>query len=173
MRARFNLIVTYLPGYYERREALDELRWILEVFDIVDRYQNVLLLWVPRPLDAVERLRRRLPEDTPIQRVIPVNAVVPPLVNRVKEVVHELLTSAPEGSFAIKIDGHLVDGDGNLMHRVDSARFIAEGVERPVNLKKPDVLVYIKVVGRPGRKRAAVYVGPPRGILSVVRERGA
>jgi tRNA acetyltransferase TAN1 len=168
----FNLIVTHLPGYYERREALNELRWILDPFSIVDRYHNVLLLWVPRPIEAVERLRRELPDDTPVLRVIPVSRVVQPDVKAVREAVHELIRGAPEGPFAVRIDGHL-HGPGGLLHRVDAARIIAEGIERPVNLKSPSVLVYVKVVGRPGRRRAAVYVGPPRGILSVVRERGA
>lgn len=169
----FNLIVTHLPGYYERREALDELRWILDSIDVVERYNNVLLLWVPRPREAVERLRRKLPEGTPVLRVIPVDRVTGLGVSEVREAVHELLSRAGPGSFAVRIDGHLVDEEGRLMHRVDSARVIAEGVERPVNLKSPEVLVYVKVVGRPGRRRAAIYVGPPRGILSLARERGA
>ncbi|MEB2836232.1 MAG: THUMP domain-containing protein [Desulfurococcales archaeon] len=173
MVRRFSLIVTHIPGYYERRDALEQLRDILGFVEYVGGYHNVLLLWVPRPLEAVELLRRKLPDWTPILRAIPVLDVVPPRVSAVRESVHRLLSKAPPGSFAVRVDGYLVDEDGRLMHRVDAARYIAEGVERPVNLGSPDVLVYIKVVGRPGRRSAAVYVGPPRGILSVPRERGS
>jgi len=172
LERRFTLIVTHVPGYFERREAVSELRSILGVVEVVSRYNNVLLLWHPRPLEAVNILRRSLPKSTPILRVIPVLDVRRPLVTEVREAVHKLLTRAPRGSFAIRIDGYLVDEDGRLMHRLDAVKFIAEGVERPVNLESPDVLVYIKVVGRPAHKAAAIYVGPREGILSIPRERG-
>lgn len=169
---KFSLIVTHIPGWRERREAIDEVRYILGSVEYVGGYQNVLLFWAPRPLEAVEVLREKLPRWTPILRVIPVLDVVPPRVDSVRESVHRLLARAPPGPFAIRIDGYLLDADGRLMHRIDAIKVIAEGVERPVNLKTPAVLVYIKVVGRPAHKRAAIYVGPPRGILSVPRERG-
>lgn len=169
---RFSLVVTHIPGWHERREALDEVRHILGSVEYVGGYNNVLLLWTPRPLEAVERLRVGLPKWTPILRAIPVLDVVPPRVDAVRESVHRLLPSSPPGPFAIRIDGYLVDADGRLMHRLDSIKIIAEGIERPVNLRRPSVLVYIKVVGRPAHRRAAIYVGPPRGILSVPRERG-
>ncbi len=170
--AKFNLIVTHLPGLPNKRDAIRHLTWLLDDVEIVDSRPNILLARVPDPEEAVARLRRSLPRDTPILRVIPVHAITYPRVEHVKRVVDDLLSRAPPGSFAIRIDGHLLDSEGRMMHRTDSAIVLAEGVERPVNLSGPDVLVYIKVVRYRRGYLAAVYVGPPSGILRVKDLRG-
>ena len=164
----FNLIVTHLPGRPNARTAERQLVWLLPSIRIVYRMPNIILAKTPDPRDTVARLKRSLPAETPILRVIPVDAVVEARVEAVKRVVHRLLSQAPEGSYAIRLDGHLEDEEGRRMHKIDSIRVIADGIERPVNLDNPDILVYIKVVKYRGR-RAAVYVGPPNGILSTVK----
>jgi len=170
--APFNLVVTHLPGRPMARDAERQLVWLLPSVRIVSRAPNIILARVPDPRDAVARLRRSLPESTPILRVVPLDEVTGAGVWEVREAVHRLLARAPEGSYAIRIDGHLYDEEGRLMHRIDSIRVIAEGIERPVNLSNPDVLVYVKVVRFRGDYLAGIYVGPPRGILSLVKERG-
>ncbi len=170
--AWFNLIVSHVPGWDMKRRALDELRRVLGWdMDVVERQPNLIFLRVPDADRAVEKLRSELPEDTVILRVVPVYRVVDPNLDAVKSVVKDLLLMAPDGSFAVKVDGYIVDGEGRRMSRMDAAARIADGIDRPVNLDNPDVLVYVKVVRVRGRYRAAVYVGAPRGILSIVKER--
>lgn len=170
--APFNLIVTHLPGWPNARDAERHLEWLLDDVEIVHRAPNILMARVPSPKDAVERLRRSLPASTPILRVIPVDAVAYPRVTDVKKTVHSLMERVPGGSYAIKLDGHLYDEEGELMHKVDSIRLIADGIDRRVDLSNPNVLVYIKIVRYRRSRLAAIYVGSPRGILSTVKERG-
>ncbi len=172
MEHPFNLIVTHLPGRPMARDAERHLVWLLPGIRIVYREPNIILASHPDPRDAVARLRRSLPRDTPILRVVPLDEVTGTSVSEVRGAVHRLLARAPEGSYAIRLDGHLEDGEGRRMHKIDAIRIIAEGVERPVNLDNPDVLVYIKVVRFRRGYVAGIYVGPPSGILSVVKERG-
>ncbi|MCE4609380.1 MAG: THUMP domain-containing protein [Desulfurococcales archaeon] len=164
--APFNLIVSHLPGYDEKREAMKHLRWLLDDVEIVESRPNLLLAKVEDPIDAVERLKRSLPKHTTILRVIPVMEVTYPNVENVRDVIHKLLKGR-EGSFAIKLDGHLYDSEGRMMHKVDSITVIADGIDLPVNLSNPDILVYIKIVKYRRNYLAALYVGSPEGILSV------
>lgn len=170
--APFNLIVTHLPGWPHARDAERHLEWLLDGVEIVHRAPNILLAKVEDPRDAVGRLRRSLPASTPILRVIPVDTVTYPNVSDVRKAVHSLISKQPEGTYAIKLDGHLYGENGELMHKVDSIKIIADGIERPVNLSSPDILVYIKIVRYRRSHLAAIYVGPRNGILSTVKERG-
>ncbi len=153
-----------------RREAIRQLEGVIEGFKVVGYWQSIIYGLVNEPLEAVEAARKSLPKNTPILRIIPIDDAVKPYIDAVKRSVHRLLSKWPEGAVAVRIDGYIMDESGRIMHRRDAAIAIMEGVERPVNLKNPDVLIYIKVT-RLGRGRvAAIYVGPPRGILSVVKE---
>ncbi len=169
--AWFNLIVTHMPGYHMRRAAVDDLERVVGRVMVVWARQNVVYAVVPDARAAVEALRARLTPKTPILRVIPIDEVVRPRVEEVRMAVHRLLAARPPGSVAVRIEGYL-SGPGGPMHRRDAAIAIMEGVERPVNLGSPDVLVYVKVARFRGGRVAAVYVGPPKGILSVVKELG-
>ncbi len=171
IRKPFNLIITHLPGWPNAREAEKHLYWLLDDVKIVYGRPGIILALVDDSRKAVERLRRSLPEHTPILRVIPIDAVTYPRVNEVRKMVHTLLSSVGEGSFAIRLDGHLYDENGEIMHKIDSIRIIANDIERQVDLSKPDILVYIKVVPYRRGRLAAIYVGPPKGILSTVKEK--
>jgi len=171
LRRPFNLIVTHLPGWPNARDAERQLYWLLDDVDIVYSRPSLILAKVSDPREAVARLRRSLPAHTPILRVIPVDAVTYPRVEEVRRVVHDLLANTGEGTYAIKLDGHLYSKEGELMHKIDSIRIIAEGIERKVNLSNPDILVYIRVVPFRRGRLAAIYVGPKSGILSTVKER--
>ncbi|MCE4601604.1 MAG: THUMP domain-containing protein [Desulfurococcales archaeon] len=169
----FNLIVTHLPGSPAKREAIMELRRLLrDEVDIVATAPNIIFARSRDPDDAISRIRGGIGEDTVILRVIPVYRVVDPNIEAVKSAVDDLLLQADPGSFAVKVDGYLRDVDGSLMHRRDAAVKIAEGVDRPVNLSNPDILVYVKVVKIRGRYSAAIFVGPPSMILSTTKLRG-
>ena len=171
VRAPFNLIITHLPGWPNARDAERHLYWLLDDIKIVYSRPSLILAKVENPHEAVARLRRSLPDHTPILRVIPVDAVTYPRVSEVREAVHRLISHCPKGSYAIKIDGHLYNDDGEVMHKIDSIRIIADGIDRPVNLSSPDILVYIKVVPYRRGRLASIYVGKPDGILSIVKEK--
>lgn len=165
----FNLLATHLPGYYARRRAVEELGEAVGSLRVVWRWQNIIYAWVPDPRGAVRRAASSLPGNTVVLRVIPVDAVVEPVIGEIRRVVRGLLERAPPGSFAVRVDGHPVDESGRMMHRRDAAIALAEGVDRPVNLSAPDVLVYVKILRYRRGYKAAVYVGPPGGILSTVK----
>ncbi len=164
--APFNLIISHLPGYPEKKEAMKHLQWLLDDIEFVESRPNLLLAKVPDPLDAVARLKRSLPEHTPILRIVPVLRVAYPSVEQVRNVVHDMLKDK-NGSFAIRLDGHLYDSEGRMMHKTDSIEVIADGLDLPVNLKNPEILVYIKIVRYRRNYLAAIYVGSPDNILSV------
>lgn len=121
------------------------------------------------PIKAVDILRKNLPPKTTILRVIPILEVRSVKVLDVKEAVEKLLKSMSEGTFAIRLDGYLEDENGDLMKRRDSIELIARDIDRKVNLKNPDVLVYIKTVKLGRRWVSAIYVGNPSNIISTVK----
>ncbi len=168
---RFNLVVSHLPGLHARRLVREELRSVLgydRVWFPVQGQSLTLAEYRGDPLEAVELLRKGLPEDTVILKVVPALRVVEPEVEAVKRVVDELLASAPEGSFAVRLQGRLLRG-GRPLGSMEAVRLLAEGVPRPVNLRSPDVLVLVRVVNVRGVRAAAVYVGRPSGVLSLAR----
>ncbi len=166
----FNMIVTHIPGYPMRRETIMQLRWILDRVDVLGYEHNKLYLRVTDPREAVDQIRNNIPEKTPILKVVPVDAVVEPSLEHVINKVQDLVGKTPEGTIAVKVDGYL-EHKGRLMHRPEAASEIGAALNRRVNLRNPDVLVYIKVTRYRGRYVAAIYVGPPTGILSIVKER--
>ena len=171
-RSDFNLIVTHLPGYDSKRAVLHMLR--SQGLWIVDSKPNIIIARAAGdPVEAVEKLRNAAYsiEHVPILRIIPIKRVTNPYVDSVRDAVHSEIKRMGEGSFAIRIDGYLYDDNGRLMHRIDSIRFIAEGIDRRVDLDNPDILVYIKVVRVRGRYRAGIYVGDPGKIVSLAKER--
>ncbi len=168
---RFNLVVSHLPGLHARRLVREELRAVLgydRVWFPVQGQSLTLAEYRGDPLEAVELLRKGLPEDTVILKVVPALRVVEPEVEAVKRVVDELLASAPEGSFAVRLQGRLLRG-GRPLGSMEAVRLLAEGVPRPVDLRSPDVLVLVRVVNVRGVRAAAVYVGRPSGVLSLAR----
>jgi len=168
----FNLIISHLPGGFAKKEAIMELRRILrDDVDIVATEPNLIFARVRDPDEAVRALKDGLGEFSTILRVVPVYRVVDPNIDAVKSAVDDLLVMAGEGSFAVRIDGYLRDSDGRLMHKSDAIARIADGIERPVDLRNPDILVYVKVVRIRHRYSAAIYVGPPELIISTTKLR--
>jgi tRNA(Ser,Leu) C12 N-acetylase TAN1 len=169
-----NLMVTHLPVWGARRLVLQDLRNALagRVRLVAARF-NVMLLSVDYddPYLAVRDLRGSLPRDTLILRVIPVHRIViPPEAERIREAVGELLSRAPPGSFAVRLEGRVLVG-GREVPRSEAVKIIAEaGGGRPVNLDSPDILVLVKPFRLQRLRGAAVYVGPPDGVLSTARE---
>jgi len=162
----FNLIITHLPGYGMRRETLLELHNYLDYFKLVFYDKNKLLGKVKEPKVASLKLCKELPEKTTILRAIPIDDVVPPKISYVIESVKKLLEKRNRGKFAVKVDGYLMNKNGNLIHRPEAASIIGANIDRDVNLKKPDILVYIKVTKFRRMYVAAIFVDDPKYIFS-------
>ena len=150
-RDPFNLIITHYPGYDNYIVARQQLAQVLPEITIVDTSQSLILAQVPNPYEAVEVLKREIKGDTPLLRIIPVDAVVDVYIDRVAPKAREILhsKSRPGESFAIKLDGRLYAREGMETRRLrtqEAIEMIAEGIERPVNLSNPHWLVYIKVI---------------------------
>ena len=176
----FNLIVTHLPTYRNYIVARRQLLNILEKPVIVDVQPNIMFLRVKDPDAAVEALKRTLEDvDTPILRVIPVDKVVEPYAEDVRDEARKLFYGrcGDEDSFAIRLDGHLYSrepehGKGWLP-RDDAIKIIAAAISNPVNLSNPQCIIYIKIVQLYGyTELAALTVGPPSRILSIAKLKG-
>jgi len=172
----FNLIVIHEPGPDNWRWARNQLRQLLGVEGkIITSYQSVMLYSVEEdPHQVAEKLRESLRSvGTPIIRVIPVDHVVDPYLGEVVEVVKSMVAKIPQNeSFRITLQGHLmsVDSEGKkkIMHSIDSIREIAKYVDRPVNLEKPDWIVFVKVVRLlRGKRVAAVSLLKPHELINL------
>ncbi|ALL01186.1 hypothetical protein Pyrde_1138 [Pyrodictium delaneyi] len=166
----FNLIVAHEPGYYSMRRALREIESILGRARVFDAPRSLLLLKVSDPYDAVRRIAREVTEDSAILRAIPIDLEVPPYVDYVASTAKELLSAKADRStrFAIRLEGRLYDREtGRLLHKRDAIEIIADGIELPVDLDNPDLLVLVKVV-RVHRSLgyAAIMVAPPCAVYS-------
>ncbi|MEM0244864.1 MAG: THUMP domain-containing protein [Zestosphaera sp.] len=172
----FNLIVIHEPGPDNWRWARNQLRQLLGIEGkILTSYQSVMLYFVEGdPHQVADKLRESLKGGgTPIIRVIPVDYVVNPYLDEVIEVIKNMVVKIPQNeSFRITLQGHLmsIDSEGRkvIMHSIDSIREIAKYIERPVNLEKPDWIVFIKVVKvLKGKRVAAVSLLKPRELINL------
>ncbi len=170
----FNLIVSHTPGRDGYFEALRYLRAYIEGLQVFYTRQSLILARVPDPRRAVKVLSERLPPDSPILRAIPVDAVVQPYLEEVRETVARLYPRLiPEGAkFAVRVEGRLRRRDGGEVDRITAQREIGDVVDRPVDLRNPDYLVLVKVVKlKGGAAYAAVAITPPSLIYSKARGR--
>lgn len=172
----FNLIVIHEPGPDNWRWARNQLRQLLGAEGkILTSYQSVMLYLVEGdPHQVADKLRESLRGGgTPIIRIIPVDYVVDPYLDEVIEVVKNIVVKIPQNeSFRITLQGHLmsIDSEGRkvIMHSIDSIREIAKYVDRPVNLEKPDWIVFIKVVKvLRGKRVAAVSLLKPHELINL------
>ena len=176
MRVSFNLIVTHEPGYENYLLARSQLYDILgSALRIVDVSQSIILAMVPDPYDAVRILKDKLPSSTTILRIIPVDIVTEPVVDKVAEAVKKLALEriGKDESFKIRVDGHLYEDQGEtwrLLHKKDSIEKIAAEIDRKVDLSNPTWLIYIKVlkIWR-SLEKAAIVVAKPSDIVSMVK----
>ncbi|MEM3980006.1 MAG: THUMP domain-containing protein, partial [Ignisphaera sp.] len=89
-------------------------------------------------------------KDTPIHRVIPIDVVVDPLLNKVVKIATEYaLRRIPENeTYRVTLHGRLytVDERGRLVKvpSLDAVRAIAQDINRKVNLKNPQWVVYVR-----------------------------
>ncbi len=173
----FSLIVTHEPGLDNYRWVRNQLRQITGgKLRYVSSYQSVVLYDVDEDPHAVAaQIRDALTGvATPVIRVIPVDYVTEPEVEEVCEVVKEFIAPKIPGGvkFRVSLEGHLLgrgeDGRLRRMHTLDSVRRVAALIDRPVDLERPDVVVFIKVVRyMRWRRKAAVSLLKPEELKRV------
>ena len=166
----FNLMITHEPSYQNYKWAMDQITSILGHVVVIDAIQSRILLKVNDPYNALELLTQYLPRDTPILKIIPVDEVVDPYVEDVANVVWDLADSKipKESTYRITLEGrHLYwKSNGSIAHREEAIKYIASKIDRPVNLKNYEWIVYIKVLRLHRRERASITVAPTKYIFS-------
>ncbi len=165
----FNLIVTHEPSYANYKWALDQLKNILEKFNIVDVSQSRIILRVSDPYEAVEKIIEKLPKDTPILRVIPVDIVIEPYVEDVAEIVWKYYTKIPpNATFRITLEGrHLYWRNNKIAHTDEAIRYIASKINRKVDLRNYEWEIYIRVLKiHKHVEVASITIAPAKYIFS-------
>ena len=161
----FNLIITHEPGRDNYYWALSQVREILGPdISVIYSRQSLIFIKVQKPHEAAQKIRESLRGSaTPIYRVIPIDAVVDPLIDSVRSVVENLAKKIPKDkTFRITLQGHLYGLDESRrfvrLHTVDSIKILADKIDRRVDLSNPDWIVFIKVVVIRNREFAAIAV---------------
>ncbi len=165
----FNLIVSHLPGRSGYHEALRYLRAYIEGFQLFYARQSLILGRVPDPYRAAKLLAEKLPPDSPILRVIPVDRVTLPYIEDVLEAVRELYPRRipADATFAVKVEGRLRRRGGGEVGRLEAHREIGAIVERSVDLRNPDYLILVKIVKLDSATSyAGVMIAPPEAVYS-------
>ncbi|AHL23477.1 THUMP domain-containing protein [Thermococcus nautili] len=139
------LLVTAPPG--REGDAILELEWALGKVRVKGTdWRGVLLAETPLPKDeALKRLRNF--ETQAIQRVIPIERLVPARWEEVEKAVLEL-GKAIDGTFAVRAR---VRGNKRLSQReleVKLGSLLVERYNLKVNLSEPDYTVIIEVLGK-------------------------
>ncbi len=171
----FNLLVSSPRGL--EHDACSELWFLLgEVGDERAEVETTPvkgLIWAKtslNPFEAVRRLRALLaerPEDfRVIQRVIPIERVVRTDLEEIARAARELALAkiGPGEKFRITVEKRHTE-----LGTMDIIKAAAEGIDRPVDLKNPDKIVLIEVVGG----LTGISVIRPGDILSVAKEKKA
>ena len=145
------LLVTAPQG--REGDAILELEWALEKVRVRGTdWKGVLLAETALPREeALRRLRGF--ETQAIQRVVPLDSLVPAKREEIEKAVLELAEKI-DGTFAVRVK---VRGNKKLSAReleIGLGSLIVERFGLPVNLSDPDFTVVIEVLG----KRAGVGV---------------
>ena len=159
----FNIIVTHEPGRDNYYWALNQIRDIVgHEVRVVYSKQSLIFLKARDPHEVARRIRSALRgSSTPIFRVIPIDAVVDPLITQVKSEVLKLASKIPKNeTYRITIQGHLYGFDEHgrftRLHTMDSIKILASDIDRKVNLTNPHWILFIKVVMIRNREVAAI-----------------
>lgn len=170
----FNLIVT--SSRFREEEACEEMLDLLDSFG--DRGAEAELTVIKGiilakttldPLTVVERLKK-LASDEPwevryVMRVVPIERVVPAELEDIQGAALDLSARiGQEDSFRVTVEKR-----HSVLHSREIIEYVAEAVKRKVDLKEPDWIVLVEIVG----KDAGVSVVRKDGIFSsVVEKRG-
>jgi tRNA acetyltransferase TAN1 len=169
----FNLIATTSRG--NERPMCNELLYLLkdELGDVEARVAKTKIrgLIVAKtklnPFEVIERFRVVL-KERPYEfryalRIMPIEKVVPTNLEEIKRVTSELATKIGETeSFRVTIEKRYTD-----LHTKDLIETAAEEIKQEVNLKDPDKILLIEVLGA----LTGLSVLKSTDILAVVKEK--
>lgn len=170
----FNLIVT--SSRFREEEACDEILDLLDSFgdqsaeaEMTEIKGIILAKTALDPLAVVKRLKK-LASDEPwdiryVMRVVPMERVVPAELEDIQGAALDLSARmGPEESFRVTVEKR-----HSVLHSMEIIEYVAEAVKHKVNLKDPDWIVLVEIVG----KGAGVSVVRKDGVFSsVVEKRG-
>lgn len=150
----FNVVITYEPGEENSNWVFSQINSCVgSSYIVVKVRSSIILLNVQNPYTFWYNLKLCLQgKDTPIHRIIPVDAVVDPLLDRVVKVATEYaLRRIPENeTYRVTLHGHLysINESGRLtkVHSIDAVKAIAENIYRKVSLKSPQWVVYVRII---------------------------
>jgi tRNA acetyltransferase TAN1 len=150
----FNVIITLEPSKENLDWAFSQINSCVGTSYVIVRVRpSIVLLSVPDPYKFWFEMKKCIyGKDTPLHRVIPVDTVVEPLIDRVTEKAQQYaLSRIPEhATYRITLHGKvfMVDERGRLvkMHSIDAIKVIAEKINRKVNLDNPEWVVYVRTV---------------------------
>ncbi len=119
------------------------------------------------PLEAIRRIRgelRERPESFKnLLRIFPVEATVPTEIDEIVETALRLAEKIPgDESFRVTLEKRRTE-----LRSREVIDAVAERIDRKVDLREPDWVVLVEIVG----KRTGIAVVPRDGILSVQKER--
>lgn len=138
---------------------------------VVEAGSTVLLIRSDDPYVAVEKLRSNIDKLGVIYRVIPVDRVLEPYVEVIREVAAELggQKIPDDKTFKVVLNGRLYWRETRLpAHSRDAIIAIAEKISRKVSLTNPDYVVYVRSVKfRHIRRLATLTVTEAKNILSL------
>jgi tRNA acetyltransferase TAN1 len=150
----FNIVITYEPGEDNSDWVFSQINSCVgSSYIIVKVRSSIILLNVQNPYSFWHNIKVCLQgKDTPIHRVIPVDVVTDPLLDRVAKIATEYaLKRIPENeTYRVTLHGHLytVNERGRLIkvHSIDAVKTIAENINRKVSLKNPQWVVYVRSI---------------------------
>jgi len=170
----FNLIISCARGL--ENDACSEIWFLLgEIGDrdsIVDRTGVSGLIVAKTSLDpfmAVRKLRELLrsapSEFQYVLKIVPVEAVVPTRLERIEEAAAKLSAKiGEEETFRVTVEKRHTE-----LSTMEIVKAAARRIDRRVDLKNPDRIVLVEVMGRV----TGISVIKPSDVLSIVKEKGS
>uniref|UniRef100_A0A7J2U2A9 THUMP domain-containing protein n=1 Tax=Ignisphaera aggregans TaxID=334771 RepID=A0A7J2U2A9_9CREN len=150
----FNVIVTLEPSKENHEWAFSQINSCVGASYVIVRVRpSLILLSVAEPYKFWFEVKKCIyGKDTPLHRVVPVDAVVDPLIDRIAEKAQQLaLARIPENAtYRVTLHGKVftLDDKNRLIriHSIDAIRVIAEKINRKVDLNNPEWVVYIRTI---------------------------
>jgi len=168
----FNLLATTSRG--NEGNACSELLYLLEkIGELGARVEKtevsglIAAKTILNPFDVIAKLRKILSER-PFEfrytlRIIPIEKVVRSYLNEIRETAAELSSKINKNeTFRVTVEKRFT---GTLTREIIEAA--AESIERKVDLKNPDRILLVEVIGGV----TGISVIKPQDILSIVKEK--
>lgn len=168
----FNLIVS--SSRFREEEACQEILDLLDSFgdpsaeaELTEIKGIILVKTALDLLQVIEELKKLTTEEPwmikYIMRVIPIEKVMPAELEYIQGVVVDLAVRIrPEDSFRVTVEKR-----HSILHSMEIIECIADGVKRRVNLKDPDWVVLVEIVG----KKAGISIVKKDQIFSAAIEK--